>query len=92
MGTHKPEDQLLKEIAEARKHIKVGATYQHYKSPEKLYKIEGFTTLEATDELCVIYKALYGPGFTFVRPVSIWLENVEWQGQNVPRFTSVEIK
>lgn len=89
MEAHKSEAELLKEIEDARKIIEVGATYQHYKSAQKQYQIVGFATLEATNELCVIYKALYGSGFTFVRPVSIWLEHVEWEGKTVPRFTKV---
>ena len=90
MGTHKADQQLLDEITDAGQKIKVGGIYQHYKGAHKRYRVLDFATLEATDELCVVYQALYGSGFKFVRPVSIWLENVEWEGQTVPRFSLVE--
>lgn len=89
MDEHKPHEELVQEVAEAKKHLTIGKTYQHYKDPKKLYKILHFATLEATDELVVVYQAQYGPGLFFVRPVKEWLDQVEWQGKTVPRFTPV---
>lgn len=89
MGTQKFTEQLQQEIENATALIKIGGTYQHYKASHKRYKVLDFVTLEATDELCVVYQALYGPGFKFVRPVSVWLEFVEWHGKQVARFTLV---
>ena len=86
---HKTEEQILAEIEEATTKIEVGASYCHYKDRSKVYKIQGFGTLEADDSLCVIYQAQYGKQLTFIRPVSIWLEQIEWQGKKVPRFTKV---
>ena len=34
----------------------------------------------------VVYKALYGEGEVWVRPLSMWDEIVEVGGKNVPRF------
>lgn len=90
MGTLKDEDVLRAEIAAADIKIKVGGVYQHYKGAHKTYKVLDFATLEATDELCVVYQALYGAKFKFVRPVSIWLETVEWEGKKLPRFRLLE--
>lgn len=90
MGLHKTEDELKQEIVKAGKLIKIGATYQHYKGAHMLYKVLDFATLEANDELCVIYQASYGAGFKFVRPVSVWLENVEWEDKIVSRFELLE--
>lgn len=50
----------------------------------------GLGFLEATDELCVIYQAQYGEKLTFLRPLTIWLEKVEWEGKTVPRFTKIQ--
>jgi hypothetical protein len=90
MDDHKSEDQIQQEISEAARLIKAGGTYQHYKSTDMRYKVIDFAIIEATDELGVIYQALYGSGLKFVRPVSVWLETVEWEGQTVPRFKLIE--
>ena len=89
MDEHKSHEALVIEVEAAKQLLTIGKTYQHYKDPKKLYKIEHFATLEATDELMVVYHAQYGPGMYFVRPLSEWLERVEWQGKTVPRFTPV---
>jgi hypothetical protein len=84
---HKSVEQIQQEIAEASEKVKVGGIYTHYKGADKRYKVLHFSSLEATDELCVVYQALYVPGdLSFVRPVSVWLETVEWEGKTVPRF------
>jgi len=90
MDEHKSHEELVQEVEEAKKQLKIGKTYQHYKDPKKLYKIEHFATLEATDELVVVYHAEYGPGMYFVRPLTEWLEQVEWHGKTVPRFTPLD--
>lgn len=87
--THKEQLVLLKEIEEAKTKITVGDKYWHHKSREKIYKVIGLGFLEANDELCVIYQAQYGEKLTFLRPLSIWLENVEWEGRVVPRFNKI---
>ena len=86
--THEEQLELAKEIEEAKMLVTVGALYTHYKGAEKIYKVIGLGFLEATDELCVIYQAQYGEQLTFLRPLTIWLEQVEWEGNVVPRFQS----
>ena len=90
MDEHKSHKQLVKEVEDANKKLTIGKTYQHYKDPKKLYKIVHFATLEATDELVVVYHAEYGQGMYFVRPLTEWLEVVEWQGKTVPRFKKLD--
>jgi hypothetical protein len=87
--THKEQLELAKEIEKAKLKVTVGAKYWHYKGRDKIYEIIGLGFLEANDELCVIYEAQYGERITFLRPVSIWLEHVEWEGKTVPRFTKL---
>lgn len=89
---HKGEDALLAEIEKAKTHITIGACYTHYKSADKYYKVTQIAILEATDDICVIYQAQYGKKLSFVRPLTSWLETVEWQGQTIPRFTKIESK
>jgi hypothetical protein len=87
--THKEQIELKKEIDHANLLVTIGAEYWHYKGKEKVYKIVGLGFLEANDELCVIYQAQYGEQLTFLRPLTIWLEQVEWEGKIVPRFTKI---
>ncbi len=87
---HKPGEQIVSDIEFASKQIEVGVRYSHYKDPSKVYLVIGFGTLEATDELCVLYQAEYSPGLTFIRPVNQWSEYVQWQDNLVSRFTKIE--
>ena len=90
MGRTNEEQAVLEEMIEdAKTKVTVGADYWHYKSRDKVYKIIDLGFIEATDEICVIYKAQYGKGLTFIRPLSIWLEKVDWNGETVPRFTKL---
>lgn len=87
--THKEQLVLAKIIDDAKSKVTIGATYVHYKGADKIYQVIGLGFLEATDELCVIYQAQYGKQLTFLRPLSIWLERVEWEGKTLPRFKKI---
>lgn len=87
---HKPLEQLRSELKDAEHRVKVGGTYAHYKDPSKHYQLSKLAVLEATDEIAVMYEALYAPGIIFVRPLSDWLAQVEHQGRTVPRFKLVQ--
>ncbi len=87
--THKEQQVLAAEIKAAERYIKIGARYVHYKSSVKVYKVMGLGFLEANDELCVIYQAQYGEKLTFLRPLSVWLEQAEFEGKSVPRFNKL---
>jgi hypothetical protein len=87
--THKEQLTLAKQIEHAKTKVTVGAKYWHYKGKDKVYEIIGLGFLEATDELCVIYQAQCGERLTFLRPLTIWLENVEWEGKTIPRFNKI---
>jgi len=85
----KSYEQLRQELADAATKVNVGDMYGHYKHPDKPYCIKGFCVLEANDEVAVMYEPVDQPGVVFVRPVSVWLEAVEWNGTIVPRFTKI---
>ena len=61
--------------------------YRHYKGGE--YEVIGFAKHSETLEDMVIYKALYGEGGTWVRPMSMWEESVDHAGKTVKRFTFI---
>ena len=85
----KSYETLKQELKEATGKIQVGALYAHYKHTELPYKIMGFAIWEETDEVAVLYQPVHEPEVTFVRPLHIWLETLEWQGKVVPRFAKV---
>lgn len=63
-----------------------GAIYQHYKG--KQYRVIGIGKHSETLEDVVLYEALYNNslGRLWCRPVHMWSELVEVQGEKVPRF------
>jgi hypothetical protein len=91
---HKPLAILFDEMQSAAQQVEVGALYGHYKNPQAPYKVTGFVILEATDEVAVLYEVQEDgtPRIAFARPLSVWLESVEWQGQIVPRFSKLADK
>lgn len=66
--------------------LKLGK-YKHYKGNE--YEVIGIAKHSETLEDMVVYKALYGEGQIWVRPLNMFLEEVEVEGRKVPRFSLV---
>jgi len=89
-ATPKEQIELRRQVAAAEAQVAVDALYAHYKSADKIYKVLGLGFIEANLELCVIYQAQYGERLTFLRPLDVWLETVEWDGQTVPRFQKID--
>ena len=67
--------------------IVIGGKYRHYKGNE--YLVVDIATHSETEEEMVVYKALYGEGKLWVRPLSMWNEKVEANGKEVLRFTYI---
>ena len=63
--------------------IKIGK-YEHYKGGQ--YEVLGIAKHSETMEEFVVYKALYDEGELWVRPLKMFLEEVEFKGKKVPRF------
>jgi hypothetical protein len=61
--------------------------YQHYKGG--LYEVIGLARHSETLEELVIYRSL-SDGKLWVRPKTIFLENVRVDGKQIPRFTCQE--
>ena len=62
--------------------------YRHFKGGE--YQVQGIATHSETGEKLVVYTPLYGEGGLWVRPLSMFLETVERDGEAQPRFTYIE--
>jgi len=63
--------------------IKVGK-YRHYKG--NLYQVEGLAKHSETAEMMVVYRPLYGEQSLWVRPLTMFIEDVEIEGIRQPRF------
>ena len=63
--------------------------YRHYKGNN--YQLLCIATDSETLEKKVVYKALYGDGGIWVRPLSMWSEVVVLSdGKKIKRFTLIE--
>ena len=61
--------------------------YRHYKGSQ--YVVMGVATHSETEELVVVYRKDYGDLSWWVRPLQMFLETVEVNGVEVPRFQLV---
>lgn len=66
--------------------LKIGR-YRHFKGNE--YEVLTVATHSETLEPMVVYRALYGDGGVWVRPLSMWQETVECDGTRQERFTYI---
>ena len=62
--------------------------YRHYKGGE--YEVIGVARHSETEESLVVYRPLYGERGLWVRPLEMFKESVEVDGQELPRFALVE--
>ncbi|MBR3973680.1 MAG: DUF1653 domain-containing protein [Oscillospiraceae bacterium] len=58
--------------------------YRHFKGKE--YEVIGTASHSETLEPMVVYRALYGEGGLWVRPLSMWTEQVDREDFHGPRF------
>lgn len=63
--------------------LKLGK-YRHFKGNE--YELVGIATHSETLEPMVVYRALYGDNGLWVRPMSMWTEQIDRNGYYGPRF------
>ena len=64
--------------------LKLG-NYRHYKGKD--YEVIGIAKLEETLEDMVVYRPLYISEYSlWVRPLSVFTQNIEIDGKTVPRF------
>lgn len=62
--------------------------YRHYKGKE--YMVIGTAKHSEALEDMVVYRALYAEEQIWVRPLEMFVEEVEVNGEKVPRFSSIE--
>lgn len=71
------------EIAQVPKGI-----YQHFKGA--YYHVMELATHSETEEPLVVYRALYGEKGVWARPLSMFVETVERNGESKPRFAYLD--
>ena len=68
------------------KDVKLGK-YRHFKGKE--YEVIGIAHHSENLEDFVVYRALYGEGELWIRPLSMFFEKVERDGKVFDRFTYI---
>jgi hypothetical protein len=58
--------------------------YRHYKGSE--YTVLGVARHSETSEYLVVYRPDYGDRQLWVRPLAMFLESIDLNGNSVPRF------
>ena len=61
--------------------------YRHFKGGE--YEVLCIAKHSETQEEMVVYRALYGRGEVWVRPATMWNEQVLHNGNMTPRFQKI---
>ncbi|MAD15344.1 MAG: hypothetical protein CL579_04590 [Alteromonadaceae bacterium] len=62
--------------------------YRHYKGND--YEVIGVAKHSEDESELVVYRPMYGECGLWVRPLSMFEETVEVNGQTVPRFSFIE--
>ncbi|MBS0152111.1 MAG: DUF1653 domain-containing protein [Nitrospira sp.] len=62
--------------------------YRHHKGQQ--YEVLGVARHSETEEEVVVYRALYGDRGLWIRPLAMFIENVEKRGVSVPRFSRID--
>lgn len=68
--------------------IKIDGIYRHFKG--NMYHVIAIATHSETLEKMVVYKALYGEQGIWVRPLSMFEEEIEREGKTFKRFELVK--
>ncbi len=64
--------------------LQIGGKYRHFKGNE--YEVLCIGKHSETLEPMVVYRALYGDGDVWVRPLSMFVGTVTFDGKSIHRF------
>lgn len=64
--------------------LKTPGRYRHYKG--NYYDVYEVATHSEDESLLVVYRPCYGEKALWVRPLNMFVEEVEVNGESVPRF------
>jgi len=85
----KPKIVPSEDVSTNQSHPRPGI-YRHFKG--NFYRLISVAQSSETLESQVVYQALYGNYETWVRPLCMWNETVEFDGNPVKRFEFVDIE
>lgn len=68
-------------------HVIKPGRYRHFKGNE--YDVIGVARDSETLQALVVYRALYGERGLWVRPLEMFTEVIEREGQRLPRFSYI---
>jgi len=68
-------------------HVIRPGRYRHFKGNE--YDVIGVARDSETQQALVVYRALYGERGLWVRPLAMFTEVIEREGQRLPRFSYI---
>jgi hypothetical protein len=63
--------------------------YRHFKGQE--YQVIDIATDSESLDQMVVYRALYGEGGLWVRPLAMFCETIEHDGISMPRFQPIDL-
>ena len=75
-------------VLPAVKQVIPHGVYEHFKG--KRYNVLYVAKHSENEEEYVVYRQLYGDGEVWIRPLSMFLETVEVDGEEVPRFRYIK--
>lgn len=82
------EEKIKENINSSKRTLKTGSIYKHFKGNE--YLVLHLAKHSETLENLVVYQALYGERGIWVRPLNMFLEQVQVDGKMVNRFQEKE--
>ena len=80
--------KALPPLSPLAKTVIINGLYEHYKGFR--YKVIAVARHSETLEELIVYQALYGEGGIWVRPLAMFLENIEINGQFQLRFKLIK--
>ena len=87
---NRPYSPFVEAMSDNTPLLSAGQIYRHYKRQDE-YRIVCIAVIEATEEPCVVYEALYPSAKQryWIRPVTDFCAEVSFEGAVVPRFLQV---
>lgn len=67
--------------------VRIGGKYRHFKGNE--YEVLHIAKHSEDLQPLVVYRALYGEGDVWVRPLSMFTDTVTRDGKTMPRFEEI---
>lgn len=81
--------EFVAALEELKNKVPLNSRYYHYKNPNQFYTVVAHGIIEATGEPAISYQAEYDDKIIWIRPLNVFLEELEFEGQKITRFTRI---